>query len=188
MPTPLPAKLPAVTGQGHTAAGFRLAFAAINQLIDVCRSLMPAKSDNTLTSHTAIGVLRKGNPAPTRRAAGGLNFRGEWDDDAIYEIDDIVTRTTDADFDDGTVAGTYIAVAEVDNDDPAPTHGDGRWELLAKAHFDHLIIRGASLADGSVDIDIDASQGRALAIRELDVCVNGVPKKQLFICSEPYSA
>jgi len=188
MPTPLPAKLPNVTGQGHTASGFRMAFAAINQLIDVVRSLMPAKSDNTLTSHTALGVLRKGNPAPTRESAGAVSWRGEWDTDQIYAIDDIVTRTTDDDFDDGTVAGTYIAVAEADNDDPAPVHGDGRWELLAKAHFDHLIIRSESLDDGYVDLDVNAAQGRALAIRELDVCINGVPKKQLFVCSEPYNA
>jgi hypothetical protein len=184
MPTPLPAKLPNVTGQGHTASGFRMAFAAINQLIEVCRSLTPAKSDNTLTSHTALGVLRKGNPAPTQQG-GGLNWRGEWDAGETYAIDDVVIRKSDADYEDGTVAGTYVAIAQANPGD-IPVHGDGQWELLSKSHFDRLLIKGGDDDGGYVDVDSSAANGKVLRVQEIDTCENGIPRKRMIIASDPY--
>jgi len=189
MPANIPNKLPTPGGDGPTAQGFRMAFAAINQLIDVVRSLMPSKSLNTLTSHTSIGVTRKSNPATTGTTAEpGIVWMGEWQPIA-YAVNDVVIRKTAEDFNDGTVSGTWICVrAAISADVPGEETDEEfpAWELFSQAHFDHLIIRGTDLEDGSVDINAASCAGKRLYVQVLPTCENGVMMHRMFVCSDAY--
>jgi len=180
----LPDKLPSVSGTNGVAQGFRIAFKAINQLIDYCRSLTPARSQDVITTRTAIGTTRKGNPATV--PGSGWNWRGEWELGETYAVDDVVIRKSENDYNDGSIAGTYIKVEAAPEGEEfvAPTHGYGGWELLSKSHFDHLLIRGTSLAEGYIDLNVAATLGLPLAVRRIDTCEDGIPKWRLFVCSE----
>ncbi len=69
MPKRLPNKLPAVSGQGPAAQGFRLAFDRINEIIDYLESITPTQSVGVLTSHTILGVTRTAKPGNEEQAA-----------------------------------------------------------------------------------------------------------------------
>jgi len=59
VPKRVPTKLPPVTGKGPVAAGFRVAFDKINEIIDQLESLQPSISADSLLEHTDTGVARR---------------------------------------------------------------------------------------------------------------------------------
>lgn len=66
----LPKKLPGVRGRGATAAGFRAAFARINDLIEYVNTLRPITDPNSLIAQTRVGTFQL-----TGKKAGGLALR-----------------------------------------------------------------------------------------------------------------
>lgn len=92
----------------------------LSQLYDYLQSQEPVRSPNTLTTQTTRGVGRMaigGGEEGGERAS--LQFRGQWVP-GNYVKDDIVIRGLDSEFDDGTVAGTYIALSSITSADLPP--------------------------------------------------------------------
>lgn len=179
-----------------------MVFRAVNQLRDYCLSLRPAVSDGTETQHTAIGVFRKSKPGG--KPGGDFVFPWEQDwEDIDYEKDDVVILRDDEDFEDGTRAGTYIALQNIPQGTPVPgTAGaEAYWDLLAKNYFEHLKIkrvitlendpesteeeRAASLV-AEIDMNSSLLNGKRLYPQEFAVCVGGVQKKAMILMSDPY--
>lgn len=68
-------------------------------------------------------------------------WKGQWTDVNFDEFD-VVIRETSAELDDGTVAGTYLALQAVTSGSPAPgvSGAELLWVRIARGNWDHLRI------------------------------------------------
>ena len=105
-----------------------------------------------------------------------------------------------SDLNNGTVAGTFVALRDLATHTAEPSTAGDDWELLGRSAYPRLTIKhtGANRIalvavptegsePGNVSIDINDCHGKDLAIMEVEVCRNGVTMYMLVLGCEPYA-
>jgi hypothetical protein len=180
----------------------------INRLRNAIRALIPIPSLNILTGMSAIGTTREALNLPGD-APKTIQWRGEWSATESYKENDLVIRGSanpaDADItdtvailQDGTKAGLYIAIRDMDaNHEPHEPPDPDYWETMARFATPIFTVRHPSSTkkvyidatgpSGSVILQLSQCNNKDLRIQEMPVCINGVQKKIMLICSDPYA-
>lgn len=183
-----------------------------DQVLSFCQASRVVESPDIkpiITSRgTALRLVRKNGAGVV-----SLNFRGEWSAGETYSEGDVVIYGSSLNLSvlsDGKKAGTYIAnqdIAPEDNQEPGEPNS-GSWSTFARFATPTFAVAAgtsntpkilmvadlesprqvftASNTTGRITIDLAHANGKAIAIREIGVCVNGVNKKMLVLGSEIY--
>lgn len=187
----------------------------INALINVCNNVITAESRGGIKYVYTDGKLLLEVDVEAIEGGGGINFEGEWIDQA-YSEGDFVIRSNVAAINDGTVAGTYEAIQNVPQGTPAPglPGAASHWRLFAKGYWNKLLIWQAedditTLEGGSVSADLSLRIGRETGprvlmtkdqiqnlnapeanqlvyLQRIETCESGVPSYRIIPSSDPW--